>query len=128
MRLSKKERQTVWNKSEGVCWYCGDNLPEKGWHADHVTPIIRDQNGEAEYPEDHHLDNIVPACAPCNLFKATFSVEGFRREIQEQVSRARRQSVNFRTAERFGLIEVSQEQVVKFWFESQKPVPPVRGE
>lgn len=64
-------------------------------------------------------ENKVPSCPPCNLFKSTFSVEGFRREIKEQVERARNSSVNFRTAERFGLIQTKDEPVV-FWFEKQK--------
>ena len=43
---------------------------------------------------------------PCNLFKGAFSVEGMRKEITKQVERARAYSVNFRTAERFGLLHI----------------------
>lgn len=131
-----KHRQKIWDKSGGKCWYCGCDLPEKGWHADHFEPVYRktelvpvDQrknphvrelrhNGEFERPERDNKDNLVPSCAPCNLFKSTFSIEQFRAELQEQVNRARRSSVNFRTAERFGLIEITNSPVV-FWFEKQ---------
>lgn len=141
MALTKKQRQQVREKSGGKCWYCGCDLPEKGWHADHMEPVIRalpspaartkHQWGETpesvkklldnkgmERPQNDTVENMVPACAPCNLFKATFSVEGFRREIEAQVERARKTSVNFRTAERFGLIEARPAPVV-FWFEQQ---------
>jgi len=136
--LSKKQRQEVWDKSAGICWYCGDKLPDKGWHADHIKPVRRTlskksykdcgfgkvpesiqslmNNDGMQSPQNDAIENIVPACAPCNLFKSVFSIEEFRIEIALQVDRARRQSVNFRTAERFGLIEVRPAKVV-FWFE-----------
>lgn len=133
MKLTKKQRKEVWEKSGGKCWYCGVDLPDKGWHADHMEAVIRETaiirvNSNSRYshktvctggmlrPEKHDISNIVPACAPCNLFKSTFGVEFFRKEIELQVERARRSSVNFRTAERFGLIEVKTVPVV-FWFE-----------
>jgi hypothetical protein len=40
----------------------------------------------------------------------------FRQEVQRQAERARAYSVNFRTAERFGLIQEVVKPVV-FWFE-----------
>jgi len=139
MALTKKQRNRVWDKSGGYCWYCGNKLPEKGWHADHCNAVYRTpsrkshdsawgevpesikkllDNGGMQKPQNDTIENIVPACAPCNLFKSVFSVEEFRAEISLQVERARRQSVNFRTAERFGLIEAKNIDVV-FWFESQ---------
>lgn len=111
------ERKKIWDKSGGKCWYCGADLPEKGWHRDHFLPVVR-QNGQ-QIEERDAIDNLVPACAPCNLFKCVFSIEELRYEISQQVTRARKTSVNFRTAERFGLIEVKDQPVV-FWFEEQK--------
>lgn len=124
--MNKKDRQFIWGKSDGHCWYCGCKLQVKGWHVDHVDPVFREssysqgygfrQNGAMSKPENDNIDNLVPSCAPCNLFKATFTVEEFRREILMQVERARKTSVNFRTAERFELLEVMP-LVVTFWFE-----------
>lgn len=133
MRLTKKQRDDLRLKFGGKCAYCGCDLPVKGWHADHVEPVmrlsetIRDYSnsgythktrhtGEYDYPERNRIDNFYPSCAPCNLFKSTFSIEGFRREISEQVDRARRSSVNFRTAERFGQIIINKSPI-KFWYE-----------
>ncbi|HAG2284778.1 TPA: hypothetical protein G8W61_005175 [Salmonella enterica] len=62
------------------------------------------------------FENIFPSCAPCNLLKTTYSLEMFRKQVSLQVERGRRSSVNFRTAERFGLISVVNKPVV-FWFE-----------
>lgn len=134
MSLTKKQRQIVWNKSEGFCWYCGCHIPlESRWHADHLEPVIRQLtsvpnpagsmythklvcNGEMYKPENHTIENMVPACAPCNNFKFTFPLEDFRQELEAQIERARKSSVNFRNCERFGLIEVKPAKVV-FWFE-----------
>ncbi|MCL6366224.1 HNH endonuclease [Pectobacterium carotovorum subsp. carotovorum] len=131
MALNKNQRAELRMKFGGKCAYCGCELPERGWHADHVEAALRKwhfgerkQNGTraivytGEYwnPENDVLENLFPACAPCNLFKATFSLEMFREQIAEQAERARQYSVNFRTAERFGQVQVTQSPIV-FWFE-----------
>lgn len=130
-KLTKLQRAELRQKFGGRCAYCGGKLPEKGWHADHVEAALRKwefgerqssgtrrtvATGEFWRPENDSLENLFPACAPCNLFKATFSVETFREQIAAQAERARQYSVNFRTAERFGLVEVKYTPVV-FWFE-----------
>ncbi len=130
MSFSKKERQEIWNKSGGICWYCGCQLPEKGWHADHFIPVIRITKRESlggfkwknvvvgiENPEMDTIENTVPSCAPCNLFKSVWDVEFFRFELEAQIERARKGSVNFRNAERFGLITINEPKVT-FWFEA----------
>jgi hypothetical protein len=126
--LTKKQRAFVFNKSGGLCWYCGCELPEKGWHADHFEAIRRYKDfkitdeGIKHFTtcENPHLDvieNMVPSCRPCNLFKSTFSIEEFRLELSYQVERARKYSVNFRAAERFGIIKIDSKPI-EFWFES----------
>lgn len=123
-----KKRQIIYDKSKGHCWYCGCSL-EEGWHADHLVPIrrykgirITDEGVEhftaCENPELDNLDNTVPACRSCNLFKGVYSVEDFRKQLEVQVERARLYSVNFRTAERFGLVQTTNKPIV-FWFEER---------
>ena len=113
MVLTKKQRQLVFQKSNGVCWYCGCGLPEKGWHADHFEPIRRYKNikitdkgvenfSACDYPHLNTVENMVPACSKCNLFKGVWSIEQFRSELIDQVDRARKYSVNFRNAEGYG--------------------------
>lgn len=144
MALTKKQRQQVWDKSGGRCWYCGSQLPERGWHADHVEPVLRNDYAIAlekrqqerdrkrlglepkpteipamVRPKADTLDNIVPACAPCNLFKAAYGIEFFRSEIAAQIDRVRRASSGYRIAERMGIIEAKPEKEVVFWFERE---------
>lgn len=110
-------RELIKNKFGGKCAYCGCELGQK-WHVDHVKAVFRCSMQETgmRKPENDCIENKFPACVKCNLFKATFSIEELRTEISMQIERARRYSVNFRTAERFGLVEIKQKPVV-FWFE-----------
>jgi len=134
MKLSKLQRQELRMRFGGKCAYCGCELPEKGWHADHVQAVLRKlefgdrqpngmrkivATGEHWKPENDTKENLFPACAPCNLFKASFGLEGFREQITQQAERARLYSVNFRTAERFGQVQVTESPIV-FWFEKYR--------
>ncbi|NKG32097.1 HNH endonuclease [Erwinia rhapontici] len=132
MKLTKKQRSELRMKFGGRCAYCGCELPEKGWHADHVEAVLRvseqdmkakekglfklKATGEVFNKHADCVDNLNPACAPCNLFKTSYSLEMFRKQVSLQAERARKSSVNFRTAERFGLIELTNAPVV-FWYE-----------
>lgn len=132
MALTRKQRERLRMKFGGRCAYCGCELPEKGWHADHVQAVLRKSErcmkaaekgifrlkstGDVFRPEADCPENIFPSRAPCNLLKTTYSLEMFRKQVSLQVERGRRSSVNFRTAERFGLISVVNKPVV-FWFE-----------
>lgn len=135
MALTRKQRERLRMKFGGRCAYCGCELPEKGWHADHVQAVLRKSErcmkaaekgifrlkstGDVFRPEADCPENIFPSCAPCNLLKTTYSLEMFRKQVSLQVERGRRSSVNFRTAERFGLISVVNKPVV-FWFEQHE--------
>ncbi|MGX1958399.1 HNH endonuclease [Serratia proteamaculans] len=130
-KLTKAQRAELREKFGGRCAYCGRPLPEKGWHADHVEPIYRGRDFNRSVTDDGKLEftsrvaerealdvvgNMAPACKQCNLFKGGHTLESFREQIAAQAERARQYSVNFRTAERFGLVEVKDAPVV-FWFE-----------
>lgn len=139
MEMSKK-RQVIWDKSGGKCWYCGCDLPEKGWHADHFEAIVRSPiitgyeivkretyrgidmsyktpiyGAEVTNKELDNEGNLVPACAPCNIMKGKLSVDGFRRLIVDQ-KRLLLKRPFLRNAVRFGVINMSDDPVV-FWFE-----------
>lgn len=128
MKMTKALRSEIKLKFGGLCSYCGCELPEKGWHVDHADPVIRQtkweggyngryvQTGEVLRPENRSLVNLMPACAPCNLYKASMDIEGLRFELALQVECARKSSLNFRLAEKFGLVSVNENPIV-FHFE-----------
>ena len=129
MRLSKAEREQVRMKFGGRCAYCGEPLGDR-WHADHFEPVERIieyvsgkgavQTGECYRPERHRLDNMNPACPPCNIDKHSLSLENWRQMIQKSNEVLMRDVSTFRRAVRFRLLEIRPEPVT-FYFERVKP-------
>jgi 5-methylcytosine-specific restriction endonuclease McrA len=98
--------------------YCGVVLDAK-FHVDHMKPIYRHWPNAWKYVNDlgkDEVENLGPACPPCNLWKSTHSIEQFRHEIMEQPDRVKDKSGGFRLAQRFGLIMIERHSVI-FWFE-----------
>lgn len=111
------KRRAIWDKSGGKCWYCGCDLSEKGWHADHIEPVKRKLDGSGmEHPERDTEENRVPACASCNLLKRSMPLESFRRIVSGFVVSLNRDSVQYKTAKRYGLVKETEHEVM-FWFE-----------
>nr|UGK56997.1 hypothetical protein [Escherichia coli] len=98
-------------KFGGRCAYCGCELPEKGWHADHVQAVLRKSEqcmkaaekrifrlkstGDVFQTGGRLSENLVPACAPCNLLKTTYSLEMFRTQVSLQVERGAKKQREF---------------------------------
>lgn len=77
--ITRKQRAELRMKFGGRCAYCGNPLPEKGWHADHVEAVLRKSEqcmkaaakrmfrlkatGEVFRPEADCLENLFPACS-----------------------------------------------------------------
>lgn len=126
MKLTKAEREQVRMKFGGKCAYCGEPLSDR-WHADHFEPVERIikyvsgkgavQTGECYRPERHRLDNMMPACPPCNIDKHSMSLEGWRRKLQDATNVLARNNPTYRHAKRFGLLQETGARVT-FHFES----------
>lgn len=113
-----KKRQAIWDKSGGKCWYCGCELPER-WDADHFHPVIRNPStGEMLIPELDVMENLVPSCKPCNNFKHSYDIEGFRWTINEQFENVPKNSTGMRQLMRLSLVDIESKPVI-FWFEKQ---------
>lgn len=126
MRLKKAERAAVYAKYDGRCAYCGCELGEK-WHADHLKPVIRelefDGNGgirssanKAHVAENHNIENMMPACAPCNISKGSMSLEIWRGWLFGHVNSLQQYHKIYRMAKAYGLVEETGAEVV-FHFE-----------
>ena len=126
MKLNKKQREELKQKYGGNCAYCGCRLLDK-WHADHIEPVDRvmvdcEKRGVKTSNKMHkpHLDtieNMNPACVPCNSNKSSMSLKSWRsllthyRDVQ-----LLRDSTHARHLHRFGLIEIKPDPIV-FYFE-----------
>ncbi len=112
-----KKRKTIYNKSNGHCWYCGEKLGEKGWHADHFEPIRRNWwTDTCVHPERDTEDNKVPACASCNIMKGSSDLEFFRQTISQFVESLNKCSTQYKFAKKYGLVTETPKEV-RFWFE-----------
>lgn len=106
MRLSKNKREALRQQFNGCCAYCGNELPDRGWHAEAIG-------------EEYVSGGLAAVCTDCREAKGSATPEAFRSILAEQVERAQRSSINFRTALRFGLVCKVKEPVL-FWFERQQ--------
>lgn len=107
-KLTKRERQVVYDKCGGHCAYCGAELPISRMQVDHVDPI-------ALTGEDT-LDNMLPSCRSCNNYKHTLTLEKFRQAIERWPEVLARDNVTYRNAIRFGMVEPRPHKVM-FFFE-----------
>ena len=125
--MNKKDRELIFNKYGGKCAYCGCNL-QKGWHIDHLEPIVRDfaynknkqrfeTNGICRNPENEKLENYNPSCPSCNIQKNSYTLEQFRENIKQFVNSLNQYSTQYKFAKKYGL--VSENEIdVKFYFET----------
>lgn len=128
MTLTPKQREKLFQMFGGSCAYCGVPLV-KGWHADHVEPIMREwwkkpivqraevidghirvwdepQKVGCLYPERDVLENLFPSCRACNIDKGGCSLEIWRQSLEQRVEACRRNDSAFRHAERFGRVVI----------------------
>lgn len=126
--LSKIERARIRARFDGRCAYCGSILGDR-WHVDHVEACRREshwvvgrglvRSGLIENPEAARLDNLFPSCAPCNLDKATFTIEQWRTKLNGACGVLQRNHPVYRHAVRFGLV-IETQQPVQFYFEQRE--------
>jgi len=126
MKLTKAQREQLKNKFGGHCAYCGCDLSDK-WHADHIEAVKRElisvpnvgirTTGELTRPHLDTIENMNPACVPCNSNKSSMSLESWRKLIAHYRDvQLLRDSTHARHLHRFGLIEIKSDPVV-FFFE-----------
>lgn len=65
------------------------------------------------------MDNILPACRSCNHYKATLTVEEYRKYLSEIPNRLMRDNIPFQVGARFGIVNYSTDYPV-FYFEKMK--------
>ena len=106
--FTKEIRAFVYAKTDGHCAYCGCEITPEKMQIDHVKPLYLGGSND--------LENLMPACASCNHYKSTYTLEGFRSIVEKAPAILRRDSATFRNALRLGVIKVTSGPVV-FYFE-----------
>ena len=106
-KLTKEERIEIYNRFDGRCGYCGEKINIKNMKVEHIVDL---RVGGTDT-----LDNMICACRSCNHYKSTYTLEVFEKQLQEIPNRLIRDSVIFRIALRYGLIEIKDKKV-EFYF------------
>ncbi|MEX5443511.1 HNH endonuclease signature motif containing protein [Acinetobacter schindleri] len=129
MKPNKQQRAALKMKFGGHCAYCGVLLGDK-FHLDHIESVQRDlawsKNGgltttnTMARPHLDTLENLNPACAPCNLNKGSMPLEAWREQIKCYENSLVQYHNIFNHALRFGLVEFTNRPVI-FFFETYKP-------
>lgn len=122
--ISKKLRQSVFEKYKGHCAYCGKEIDIKDMQVDHAIAYAqsvygRDWEKVSEMIFDgtiNNVDNLMPACRACNYYKGVGDIEQFRNRIKNQLDHTCRGTFQARLAIQFGIIEYH-EWDGKFYFE-----------
>lgn len=101
------------------CAYCGCEITIDRFQIDHVVSKSEYERNRRKYQDldFHGIVNLKPTCCSCNNYKRDWSIEGFRSQIEKQISRFRRDHPTFRLAERYGQIHCTPVNVV-FYFEA----------
>lgn len=66
-------REKIYQKCNGKCGYCGQDIDYKKMQVDHMTPLC---NGGL-----NDIDNLLPTCRQCNHYKRGSNVEIFRKQM-----------------------------------------------
>lgn len=115
----KPNRQSVYDKFDGRCAYCGDPIEFKAMQVDHLIPQRSCEGKQftvAGFNSVHAENNYMPSCRSCNNYKSGNPLESFREALENQIEILRRDRPTFRLAERYGLIECKPKPIV-FYFE-----------
>ncbi|MDE9484040.1 HNH endonuclease [Xenorhabdus bovienii] len=131
LKLTKKQRAVIREKFGGRCAYCGHELPATGWHADHAEPVerlskfVRDERGFGKFiptgemmrPENDTIENMMPSCRSCNIYKHSLDIETFRSAITRELQNSINRTQCLRTGQRLGILKLDAAPIV-FWFET----------
>lgn len=112
MSISKKNRESVYQKYGGRCAYCGRKIAYKDMQVDHFRPI---RAWNTENASADNIANLMPSCRMCNHYKRANSLETFRRYIEE-IPRKLRDNYIFKIGIAYGNI-VENEKPIAFYFE-----------
>ena len=117
-KLTKTERQAVYDKMGGHCAYCGCELALKDMQVDHVVPLQFYDTYKSKGQDLDSMNNFLPACRSCNHYKSTLTVEKFRAMVERGPEILARDSVTYRLAARFGTV-IPNPKKVTFYFEKE---------
>ena len=115
-KISKQQREAVFNKYGGRCAYCGCELTLRTMQVDHIKAVyISSLESNNVETQDDSFDNLNPSCRQCNFYKGTLDIEQFRNKIKTILYRTFQSTFQAKLAKKLGMMKVTQ--FDKFYFE-----------
>lgn len=74
----KKLRPTIWERSGGVCFYCGGSIQEDAFIVEHMVPLCRGGSNEQT--------NLVAACDSCDVLKGGMTADEFMYQMDPEAA------------------------------------------
>lgn len=105
--MSAEFKRKVFEKMNGRCYYCGNQITIDNMTVDHVVP--KSKGGSLS------IHNCSPSCKRCNELKANGTIKEMRDKIEDSLS-ALRKNREFQVLKKYGVVEISPKPVV-FYFE-----------
>lgn len=115
-KVSKKDRERIYSLCAGHCAYCGCEIAPNEMQVDHFIPMELDVIARMNGGEADCVDNMLPACRPCNYIKSSYTLEKFREAVWRWTDSLSRDSVTYRNAVRFGQVTPTRH-FPQFYFE-----------
>ncbi|MCD4751897.1 MAG: HNH endonuclease [Anaerolineaceae bacterium] len=106
--MNKKVREIIYQKYDGHCAYCGQEIAMKEMQVDHRTPKTRMGVNDVE--------NYEPSCRQCNYYKSNFLLEQFRKNMKTLHERIGKCAFIVRLGIKYGIVEIKPFDG-KFYFE-----------
>jgi 5-methylcytosine-specific restriction endonuclease McrA len=87
----KIDRQAIYNKYQGHCAYCGQEIEYKAMQVDHKHPSHLKNwcKGPDKFKELHNvphdindIKNLMPTCRRCNHYKRGLLLEDYRKQLK----------------------------------------------
>jgi len=130
MTVLKLKREIVYKKYDGHCAYCGVELNGK-FQVDHCIPkanyvrvvanrlpVVPPHLKHLRISQCHDVDNLMPCCASCNMYKSSLDLETFRTEVGMLVQRLNARFTQYKVAKRFGMVREEETAIpIEFYFE-----------
>lgn len=107
--MSAEFKRTVFNKFEGRCAYCGNQITIDNMTVDHKVP--RSKGGSV------CLKNCLPSCKRCNELKADGTIGEMRSKI-ENLNKTIKKNKEYQMLKKYGLISILDEPVL-FLYEKE---------
>ena len=80
--IPKAIRLKVYEKCNGSCAYCGEELTIKTVQIDHLHPMCRPIQSYNNIKSHDDFLNLMPACRQCNFYKGSETLKQFRTSMK----------------------------------------------